>query len=58
MSEKKNKVMLKRPDDHSVKAYKEWIQALKFAMTGSREPDTSMTEADWAKSCKKFWGEE
>lgn len=54
----KNKVWLKKPQDHSVKAFREWVQAIRFAMTGSRDVDTTMTEADWAKSCKEFWSKE
>lgn len=50
-----DKLVLKAPKDKSVKAYKEWILALKFAMTGKKSDGSSISETEWATLCNEFW---
>lgn len=54
MSEKKG-VMLSRPKDKTLEAFKEWVREIVKHITG-RDKQT-MTEAEWEAAWKKFWGE-
>jgi hypothetical protein len=47
------KVLLSRPKDKSLEAYKQWIKEITFHLTGKN--DDSMTEEKWIESWKEFW---
>jgi hypothetical protein len=58
MSEKKeveSKGVVTRLEDRSLEAYKAWMLGIKKALTGSDEPDGSMTEEDWKRGHREFW---
>lgn len=50
-----NKVLIKAPGDRSTKAYKEWILAIRFAITGKKSDGSSISEEQWDKLAAEFW---
>jgi hypothetical protein len=53
MAKKDNSVLLSRPKDRSVAAYKAWITELFTHITG-RTDDDDPPEV-WERDCKAFW---
>jgi len=52
----KPQLSFSRPKDKSLEAFKNWIQGVVRRVNPDAE-DT-MTDADWEKSWKEFWGKE
>lgn len=52
MAEEK-KVILSRPKDKSLEAFKSWIGEISAHLLGDKE--STMTEEKWEKAWKEFW---
>ena len=54
-SQDKPQLFLSRPKDKSLEAYRNWIEGIvKRVNPGAK---STMTDADWKKGWKEFWGE-
>ncbi len=54
MAEKKLKLVLTRPANKGLAAFKEWVMGTVKALGGSNEEQP--TEKKWESAWKEFWG--
>ncbi len=54
MAENKLKLVLTRPANKSLEAFKEWVMGTVKALGGSNEKQPS--ENEWESAWKEFWG--
>ena len=53
MTEKR--VLLSRPKDETLEAYKAWMQEMIEHLTGRKSPDGSITDEEWVQYHTNFW---
>ena len=51
----KKRVLLSRPKDKSLEAYKAWMQEVIKHLTGRDEPDGTVTVEEYIQYHKNFW---
>lgn len=49
------KVLVSRPKDETLEAYKAWMQEMIEHLTGRKSPDGSVTDEKMAEYHKNFW---